>query len=499
VILPMRTPPGAARFPSLRRLVVLAVALALAGALALGVRGALAPGPAPIRIGAVFPLDSNASSLAGPELAGVRIAADLVNADGGIAGRRIELVVRNLASRGDAPEVMADLAKQGISVVVGSYSSDLSIAASAAADAAGLVYWEAGAVADRLTGRGLPRVFRVGTSGSTLGANSASFAAAELAPRLGKAPADVRVAIAVADDDYAHSVADAAVATAGRAGVPIVANVSYNLNVPNWPQVMSALAAAQPDVIILASHIPDGIAFRQAMVASGLHVGALIGSTMAECDPDFAGDLGADAIGVFASDRPTAGFKPEALQPATRAIYDRFAAAWSVASASFAPSGRASATGGGDNGADNGAGGSYGGSGGAGGGAYGGKGDAYGGGSAEYTITGPAESPTAEQNEEALAGFTAGWALFHDALPTAAARNVSLDAETVAAAARSLDLPSGSLPNGAGLRFSSDSATLGQNERAAAVIWQWQAVRQYAFVWPPTYATGEIAFVPLGR
>ena len=77
---------------------------------------------------------------------------------------------------------------------------------------------------------------------------------------------------------------------------------------------MRQLAAAQPDVIILASHIPDGVAFRQAMLAAGLQVGALIGSTMAECDPDFAGELGPAAVGVFASDRPTGGFQPTALE-----------------------------------------------------------------------------------------------------------------------------------------------------------------------------------------
>jgi branched-chain amino acid transport system substrate-binding protein len=139
-----------------------------------------------IRIGAVFPISSNAASLAGPELAGVRIAADMVNADGGVHGRRIELVERDLRSRGDADAVMASLAAAGVRIVVGAYSSDLSIAASEAADRAGLLYWEAGAVADRLTGRGLPMVFRVGATGANLGANSAAFAADELAGRLGK-------------------------------------------------------------------------------------------------------------------------------------------------------------------------------------------------------------------------------------------------------------------------------------------------------------------------
>jgi hypothetical protein len=117
----------------------------------------------------------------------------------------------------------------------------------------------------------------------------------------------------------------------------------------------------------------------------------------------------------------------------------------------------------------------------------------------EYPLTGPAEAATAEQTEEALAGFSAGWALFHDVLPSATPNSGGLDPQTVAAAARAVDLPQGSLPNGAGMKFSTDAATLGQNERAAAVIWQWQAVRQYAFVWPPSYATGPIIDVPLRR
>jgi hypothetical protein len=235
---------------------------------------------------------------------------------------------------------------------------------------------------------------------------------------------------------------------------------------------MAELAAARPDVVILASHIPDGVAFRRAMLAANLHVGALIGSTMAECDPDFAGELGADAVGIFASDRPTGGFQADALSPAARATYDRFSAAWArAAAASTVPTPEGTS---GD----------------------GQSGSAYGGGS-EYAITGPDEAPSAEATEEALAGFTAGWALFHDVLP--AIPGGSVGAEQVAAAARAVDLPTGALPNGAGLRFSADAATLGQNTRAAAVIWQWQAVRHYEFVWPAVYATGQIADVPLSQ
>jgi hypothetical protein len=372
---------------------------------------------------------------------------------------------------------MASLKSDGVSVVLGAYSSDLSVPASAAADAAGLVYWEAGAVADRLTGRGLPLVFRVGASGTNLGSNSASFAATELAPRLGRPASQLRLAIVAARDDYATSVADAAARTAAAASVPIVARITYDLVFPNWPTVMRQLAAARPDVIILASHIPDGVAFRRAMIGAGLRVGALIGSTMAECDPDFAGELGQAAVGIFASDRPTGGFEPTALDPTARATYDRLAAAWASTQdpSPAVPSTSPSAAGGWSDA------GSY------------GSGAAAGG----YPISGPdTASPSSGPTEEGISGFSAAWALFDAVLP-AAGGNVTADG--VAAAARSVDLPEGALPNGAGLRFSSDQATLGQNVRAAAVIWQWQAVRSYAFVWPPTYATGTIGFVPLGQ
>jgi hypothetical protein len=69
----------------------------------------------------------------------------------------------------------------------------------------------------------------------------------------------------------------------------------------------------------------------------------------------------------------------------------------------------------------------------------------------------------------------------------------------VADAARQSDLPAGRLPNGGGLRFSAGSATLGQNLRAASVIWQWQGVEKSVTVWPPVFATGKVDLVPLPR
>jgi branched-chain amino acid transport system substrate-binding protein len=396
--------------------------------------------PNPIHIGAVFPLRGSIGRLAGEEYRGVEIARDLINADGGVSGRKIVLDTRELDTPSDAPSVMSALHSRGITTVIGAYSSALSIPAAAAAARDGMVYWEAGAVADRLTGRGFSTVFRVGASGSNLGSNSARFAVDQLAPRLGKRPSDLRVSVVFAGDDYAISVADAAVKEAGSRGLRIVSRTRYDAYAPNWSRVLQAVRSAHPDILILASHIPDGVAFRRAMLAAHIHVGAFIGSTMAQCEPEFGALLGRDAVGVFASDRPSpmGGFNPQTIGPQARAVYNRLAAEW-------------------------------------------------------HRRTGESK-PT----EEALAGFTAAWALFHYVLPRAA-RHGRLNPKTISDAARSMNLPKGALPSGAGLRFATDPRNLGQNLRASAVIWQWQGVRHSVVVWPGVYATGKIRLVPLPR
>jgi branched-chain amino acid transport system substrate-binding protein len=406
-----------------------------------------------LHIGVVLPLSGMPAELAGQERLGIQLAADLANADGGVLGRQIALDVHDLSDSTQAVAVVGQIKAAGASVVVGSYASDLSMAVSAATADAGLVYWESGAVADQLTGRGLPMVFRVGADGASLGANSASFASSQLAPLLGIQASNLRVAIVAATDDYARSVADAAQAGIATSGAVLAARIDYSLSLPDWPTVLRKLVASRPDVVILAAHILDGEAFRRAMIGANVHVGALIGSTMAQCVADFGEDLGADAIGVFASDRPTGGFNPDALGSSARSLYDQFAAAWAK------------------------------------------------------TILAP---PT----EEGLAGFAAAWALFHDVLPNAS----GLDPAAIAAAARAVDLAEGSLPNGSGLRFSTEPTRLGQNELAAAVIWQWQAAKpdsvasaaaatvesvtpQSVTVWPPQFASGQIdqSLVPLPR
>jgi branched-chain amino acid transport system substrate-binding protein len=415
----------------LRQLAIIAVGFALAAC-------ATAPGQATqsrVKVGAVFPLSGPQAPLAAQEYAGVRIARDFVNADGGVNGVPIDLVTRDITDPSQAASRVADLKAAGVQSVVGAYSSSLSMPVSAAAERDGLLYWEAGAVADQLTGRGYPLVFRVGATGSNLGTMSSHFAASVLAPRLNMTPAQLRMVIVHNVDGYPTSVADAVSRQAHLDGIDVVGEVRYDAHVPDWPTVLNEVRATNPNILVLSSYIADGVDFRRAMLQSGLHVDAFIGSTMAQCVPDFGVMMGADAVGVFASDRPPGrGFNPGALNQTGQAIYQRFSQTYQKEFGGY---------------------------------------------------------PT----EEALAGFSAAWTLFHYVMP----RAQHLAATDLASAARGLDLASGTLANGAGVKFATSGDLMGQNLRAASVIWQWQAVRHSVTVYPPVFATGSPAFVPLPR
>ena len=143
-----------------------------------------APGPGPIRVGALYPLSGSQGEGGKEEYHGVRVAASLVNTVGGVHGRRIDFPPLDAPSADAAPTAIDQLKRQGVPIVVGSYGSTISLPASAEAQRQGVVFWESGAVATMVTERGYPNVFRTVTTGESLGRAATRYAASVIAPAL---------------------------------------------------------------------------------------------------------------------------------------------------------------------------------------------------------------------------------------------------------------------------------------------------------------------------
>ncbi|WP_329124784.1 ABC transporter substrate-binding protein [Streptomyces sp. NBC_01465] len=118
---------------------------------------------APVRIGALVPLTRPGWAQAGQHLlAGLELAVGEVNAAGGIAGRPLELVVRDTAADPQrAVAAVDELAGLGVAALAGEYHSVVARAAATRADALGLPYLCSSAVFDALTEQPTDHVARL--------------------------------------------------------------------------------------------------------------------------------------------------------------------------------------------------------------------------------------------------------------------------------------------------------------------------------------------------
>jgi branched-chain amino acid transport system substrate-binding protein len=384
----------------------------------------------PIRVGAVYPLTGTQAEGGGlDEFRGAKLAAALVNEDGGVSGRPIELVPIDVPGADAAPGAIGTLHDRGVDLVLGSYGSTISQPAAEGAALRDMVFWETGAVGE-MTGTGAGElVFRVSPTGGTLGHAAVAFIAAEISPLLHRKARSLRFAVANVDDVYGRSVAQGALDEIRHRGLTLAGTFPYDPYAADLKTLARTIARSEPDVLFVSAYLEDGVTLRREYVRQGFDLLASIGTSSSYCHPQFGEALGEDALGLFASDKPDSGsLNTEGLTPGARDLLAR-------ASASFR--------------------------------------DRYG----------------QEMSAPALSGFSAAWALFHDVIPRAS----SVGAEAVARAARAMRIPRGALPNGSGLSFGAPGTPdAGANLRASSVIWEWVGVGQRAVVWPPQFATTGI-------
>jgi branched-chain amino acid transport system substrate-binding protein len=390
--------------------------------------------PDPIRVGAVYPLSGSQGPGGVDEYRGVRLAVDLVNEDGGVVGRVIDLEPVDVSGADAAPGAVATLSKRGIRFVLGSYGSTISAPASAEAARRRMFFWETGAVGTMPGPGGGHFSFRVAPSGGVLGRAAVSFVAEQMAPLLRRPATSLRFAVANVADLYGATVADGALREIRSLGLPFAGRFSYPAQRPDLARVVARIARAKPDVLFVSAYLQDGIDLRKELVRQHVPLLAGIGTSSSFCMPAFGEALGRDAVGLFASDKPDGdALRASGLTLPARRLLDRARAAYR---------------------------------------------DSY----------------HQEMSAPALAGFSAAWALFHDVMPGARA----MTPQGVSSAALRLRIASGGLPNGSGLELVPPGRPdAGANLRAASVIWEWTGVNRRAVVWPPQFATAPITAVAL--
>jgi len=378
-----------------------------------------------ITIGAIYPLSGPQAAGGKDELGGVQAALQVAQAKG-VLDHRVQLRIINAITPAQASAAVDQLVKQDhVAAILGTYGSTLSAAASARAEKLKTIYWETGAVADPITAQ-RRYIFRTVATGSSLGRMAVTFTHDVLIPASGLV--SPRVVIVHVNDIYGQSVGGGEVALAQQLGINVVDTIAYNPTAFDPYALAGRIADDKPDFLWDVSYIDDGVALWQAIQSRHVPIKAAVGTSSAFCMPEFGRRLGAQAVGVYAADKPDATISPAALSPAGRKL---LAAAVS----------------------------SY----------------------ERYNY--------AAMSIPAVAGFVGAWTLLHDVLPNISG---AITPDSIRAAALRVDVPVGDSINGGGVRFGAGGTfDEGQNTRAAAVVGQWQAVQDMRVVYPSAYATAK--------
>ena len=407
----------------MRRLVLVALALLVVAAAC----GQSQASPShEVVLGAIYPLSGPQAAGGKEELAGVKAALALAQSSGALK-TRVRLDVVDATTPQAAAAAVDHLVRDDhVPAILGTYGSTLSAAASARAEELKTVYWETGAVADPITAQ-RRYVFRTVATGSALGRMAVNFTHEVLLPTY-KLQAPKVVVIRV-NDVYGRSVGGGEQTLAASLGMSVVDVIDYDPHAYDAAVIASRVAADRPDFLWDVSYLDDGVAIWQALVRERVALKAAVGTSSAFCMPDFSKRLGADAVGVYAADKPDADISDAALSRSGLALLQQARSAYARAN-----------------------------------------------GGAAMSIP-------------AVAGFVGGWTLFHDVLRVMTGTPSS---DSIRGAALLVDVPVGDSINAGGVRFGG-AGTLdeGQNTRAAAVVGQWQAVGVMKVVYPPAYATAS--------
>ena len=200
-----------------------------------------------VKIGFNVPLTGFAAADGKSALTGAELAVEQANAEGGINGKQIELVVYDdqASPKEAAPIATKLIEKDGVKVAVsGSYSGSTRAAAGIFQEA-GIPYISAYAVHPEITRAG-NFVFRTSFVGEVQGRAGAKLIGGDMGKK--------RVVLITLKNDFGQSLANGFREAAGKFGIEIVNEYEYGMKDRQFGPIVSKVKSDAPDAIYASGY-----------------------------------------------------------------------------------------------------------------------------------------------------------------------------------------------------------------------------------------------------
>lgn len=204
---------------------------------------------------------------------GVELAADEINARGGINGRKVRLIQKDdeQTVTGGMTVAQSFTEVPNLTAVIGHSVSFISTAAANIYENAGIVMLSPSATAPSLTQKGYKYVFRNIPSDDEIARQLALYAARQ---------GHRRMVIYYYDDSYGIGLANSFEDHARKAGIEIVDRFSYYADARDLNRLSEKWKALDFDGIFVAHYMPDGANFIADVAQAGISVPFFAGDAM---------------------------------------------------------------------------------------------------------------------------------------------------------------------------------------------------------------------------
>jgi branched-chain amino acid transport system substrate-binding protein len=231
--------------------------------------------------------------------AGARCYVDDVNAVGGISvsagvrARPVELIVADdESSVVQCERRVRDLIEEAqVDLLLGPYSSGLTMAAARIAESAGTVLWNHSGSADEIFRAGFQYLVGIISPAS-------SYYSGILALVRQRDPNARRVAIVSADTGFAEDVANGAARLVAEHGLTLSSHQRYATGSTDFTEILQRLRGESPDCLLGVGRVEDDLEFASALCVASPPIKS-IGLVVAAID-QFRIELGSNADGFIA-------------------------------------------------------------------------------------------------------------------------------------------------------------------------------------------------------
>ena len=248
-----------------------------------------------IKVGIVLPLTGEQAKFGEIEKRSFEIAAEEINAKGGVKGKKLELLFEDDTGKPDVGRSATEklISQEKVPVITGGYSSSVTAAATAVAQQFKVPFLVTTGSADKITESNYDYVFRINPPASEYPAAVVTFLQEVVKPKT--------AVILFENSLFGQSSSKEFEEDCGKLGIKVLLKEGYNKGAIDFKPMLTKVKATNPDLVYMVSYVMDAaLLMRQAKELDfnpRLFVGGGAGFTL----PEFHKNAGDAAEFVYSA------------------------------------------------------------------------------------------------------------------------------------------------------------------------------------------------------